>query len=144
MKPNNWLYIRLGLIIASASLCLWRGPVSAHAEPPIDTHAIAIGLLFGIFGLQFVLAMQFINKRSPESWQLPSWKTNPFQFKQPIQFFHFGAWLFIASSFVTTLLTWLRNPKFILDALMPLFIGIGLLLGVQLSRFLFRSKYRAV
>jgi len=85
-----------------------------------------------------------MNKKSAESWEHPSWNENPFQMKQPIQFFHLGAWLFITSSIVSVLLTWSKSSKYILDALMPLFIGVGLLIGVHLSRLLFRRKFRNV
>ncbi len=144
MKMNKWLLIRLGLIAVSAAAYSIQGAVSAHAEPAIDLSALIIGLFFGIIGLQFVLAIQFVNKKSAGVWEPPSWSENPFQIKQPIQFFHLGAWLFIVSSLVSVIQTWFKNPKFILDALMPLFIGVGLLIGVQLSRALFRRKFRSV
>lgn len=144
MKKKKWLFVRLGLIAASSAACAIQGPVSAHAEPPIDMSALLMGLFFGIIGLQFVLAIQFINKKSAEIWEQPSWSENPFQMKHPIQFFHLGAWLFIASPFVTILQTWLKSPKFILDALMPLVIGVGLLTSVHLSRLFFRRKFRTV
>jgi hypothetical protein len=143
MKTKKWIFVRIGLIAASVVLCLIRGPVSANAEPPIDMSALVMGLIFGIIGLQFVLAIQFINKKSDEYWKDPSWSENPFQMKQPIQFFHLGAWLFMTSSIVSALLTWLKSPKFILEALMPLFIGVGLLIGAHLSRVLFRRKFES-
>jgi len=144
MKRNKWLLIRIGLIAVSVAAYAIQGPVSAHAEPPIDMSALVIGFIFGIIGLQFVLAIQFVNKKSAEVWEPPSWSENPFQFKQPIQFFHLGAWLFIASSLASVMQTWFKNPKFILDACMPLVIGVGLLTGVHLSRALFRRKFRSV
>jgi tellurite resistance protein TehA-like permease len=122
MKTNKWFLIRLGLIAVSAAAYAIQGPVSVHAEPPIDLSALVMGLFFGIIGLQFVLTIQFVNKKSAEVWKPPSWSENPFQFKQPIQFFHLGAWLFIASSLVCVIQTWFKSPKFIFDALMPLVI----------------------
>ena len=144
MKSNKWLYVRLVLLFASAFFCLFGGPVKEHASPPIDLSALVMGFFSGILGLQFVLAIQFINKKSAEIWEHPSWNENPFQMKQPIQFFHLGAWLFISSSFISVLLTWFNSPEFILDALMPLVIGVGLLIGVQLSQLLFRRKFKVV
>lgn len=144
MKTNKWLLVRLGLIVAATVLYATRGPVTSHAEPPIDVSALVIGFIFGIIGLQFVLAIQFVNKKSDMCWEYPSWNENPFQMKQPIQFFHLGAWLFIISSLVSVIQTWLKKPSFILDALMPLVIGVGLLIGVHLSRVLYRKKFRSV
>jgi hypothetical protein len=144
MKTNKWFFVRIGLIVASALLYLIRGPVLAHAEPPIDMSALVIGLFFGVAGLQFVLAIQFVNKKSDEIWKYPSWSENPFQLKQPIQFFHLGAWLLMTSATVSALLTWFKRPEFLFDALMPLFIGVGLFIGVHLSRFLYRRKFESV
>jgi hypothetical protein len=144
MERKKWLYVRLGLVVGSAILYVIQGPVSEHATPPIDISALVVGLFFGILGLQFVLAIQSMNKKSAEIWKYPSWSENPFQLKQPIQFFHLGAWLFIVSSTISVLLTWFKSPKFILDALMPLFIGVGVLIGVHLSRVLFRRKFESV
>lgn len=144
MKTKKWIFVRVGLIVASTALYMINGPVSAHAEPPIDLSDLVMGLFFGIIGLQFVLTIQFMNKKSAEVWEPPSWSENPFQFKQPIQFFHLGAWLFIVGSLVSAMQTWFKNPQYILDALMPLVIGVGLLIGVHLSRALFRRKFRSV
>jgi len=144
MKNNKWLFIRFGLLVASAVMYSMLGPLTEHASPPIGISALMAGFIFGIIGLQFVLAIQFKNRFSAEVWAPPSWNTNPFQMKQPIQCFHLGAWLFITSSFITVLLTWIKSPKYILDALMPLAIGVGLLIGVHLARLLFRSKFKTV
>lgn len=144
MKRNKWLFLRVALVAGSAILFILQGPVSEHATPPINACDLLIGLFFGIFGLQFVLAIQFMNKKYAESWEPPSWSENPFQTKQPIQFFHLGAWVCLGSSVVSVLQTWFNSPKFILDALMPLFIGVGLWIGVHLSRVLFRRKLENV
>lgn len=142
MKNNKWPIVRLGFIIASALIYALRGPLTDHASPPIDTTALIVGFIFGIIGLQFILAIQFKNKNSAEIWETPSWSKNPFQMKQPIHCFHLGAWLFISSSLITSLLTWFKSPQYLLDALMPLVIGIGLLIGVHLSRLLFKRKFQ--
>jgi len=36
MKMKKWLFVRIGLIAASAIAYAIQGPVSAHAAPPID------------------------------------------------------------------------------------------------------------
>ncbi|MDD2319940.1 MAG: hypothetical protein PHO83_07820 [Geobacteraceae bacterium] len=139
---NKWLYTRLGVLAVSVAVSVWAGPVTAHAKPPIDVKMLIMGFLLGLLGLQILLVLQFINKKSGEFWRRPSWYEKPFQFKQPIQFFHLGAWLLITSSIVTASITWQRNPEFTLDAIMPLVVGIGMLSGVYLSQVIFKSKYQ--
>lgn len=138
---KKWLYIRLGIVAASVAFSAWAGPVTAHSDPPAGLRQLVFGFLFGIAGMMILLALQFLNKRSPESWQRPSWYEKPFQFKQPLQFLHLGAWLLIISSLVTASMTWHEHAEFVLDALMPLVVGIGMMLGVYLAPVIFRSKY---
>ncbi len=141
---NKWTYIRVALIVISVITILWQGPTSSHASPPIDSTALIIAILFGIFGLQFVLAIQAVNKRSATTWKTASWVENPFTLKQPVQFFHFGGWLFVVSSLVSVALTWFQKPEYILDSLMPFCFGLGILGGVHLSTVIFRRKFEPV
>ena len=129
----------IGIILA-----LWQGPTSSHALPQIDGKTLIIALVFGVLGLQFVLGIQALNKKSAKVWSPPSWKENPFSFKQPLQFFHFGGWFFVVSSLISAVLTWLGKPEFILDSLMPFCFGIGIIGGVHVSRLLFKNKFKAV
>lgn len=138
---KKWLYIRLGIVAASAAVSAFAGPATAHSNPPVGLRQLVFGFLFGVAGMLVLMALQFINKRSPESWQRPSWYEKPFQFKQPLQFLHLGAWLLITSSLVTASMTWHEHPEFTLDALMPLVIGIGMMLGVYLAPVIFKRKY---
>jgi len=143
INMKKWLYIRLGIVAASAAFSALAGPVTAHSDPPVGLRQLVFGFLFGIAGMLVLLALQFLNKRSPESWQRPTWHEKPFQFKQPLQFLHLGAWILIMSSLVTASMTWHNYPEFTLDALMPLVIGIGMMLGVYLAPVVFRSKYKS-
>lgn len=141
---NKWTFIRVGLIVVGIVLTLWQGPTSSHASPQIDGKALIIALIFGVLGLQFVLGLQVLNKKSDEVWSLPSWKENPFSSKQPLQFFHLGGWFFVVSSFMSVVLTWSQKPEYILDSLMPFCFGAGIIGGVHFARFLFRKKFKAV
>jgi uncharacterized membrane protein YfcA len=140
----KWLYIRIALLIAGGLLSLWTGPLSSHAEPPLDLKALIIIFIFGIVGPQFLLGIQSFNKWSAEIWLKPSWLINPFSLKQPAQIFHFGAWFCIISGSITSLLTWYKSPEYILDSFIALFFGFGLLVGIHVSRQLFKRKYEAV
>jgi hypothetical protein len=63
---NKWLYIRIALLLASGLLSLWNGPLSSHAEPPLDAKSLLLIFGFGIIGIQFLLSVQFINKFSSD------------------------------------------------------------------------------
>lgn len=138
---NKWIYIKSGIIITGVLITLWNGPIREHANPPINPTALIIAIIFGIVGLQFIILIQSLNKRSASTWLKPSWASNPFSMKQPIQFFHFGSWIFIITSTLSALQTWYEFPQYVLDSLMPLCFGIGIILGVHVSTMVFRHKF---
>ncbi len=141
---TKWALVRVGFIFVGVVLGAWRGPTLDHATPPIDGKALILTFIAGALGLQFLLSFQALNKKSSEVWRKPSWKENPFSLRQPVQFFHLAGWFFVVSPLVTVALTWLNKPENILDALMPFFVGIGILCGVQLSKVIYRRKYNPV
>jgi len=141
---TKWTVVRGGLIVVGVALALWRGPTSDHATPPIDGTALILAFVGGVLGLQFLLAFQALNKKSSAVWRRPSWKENPFSLTQPVQFFHLAGWFFLVPPLVTVALTWLNKPEYVLDALMPFCVGIGILCGVQLSKVLYSKKYKPV
>lgn len=57
-----------------------------------------MAFLFGVIGLQFIIGLQAFNSMSAKTWSRPNWKHNPFNFKQPLQFSHFGGWFMLAGS----------------------------------------------
>ncbi|MBL7048560.1 MAG: hypothetical protein ISR96_03395 [Nitrospira sp.] len=138
---NKWIYIKGAIIIIVMLITLWTGPIKEHADPPINVSALVIAVIFGILGLQFILMIQALNKKSAPTWHRSAWEGNPFSMKQPVHFFHFASWIFIISSTISALQTWFKYPKFILDSLMPLCLGIGILLGVHLSTIVFKHKF---
>ncbi len=141
---TKWTLVRFAIIFAGVVLAVWQGPTTNHAKPPIDCEALILAFVFGVLGLQFILALQAVNKKSSVVWSTPSWKENPFSLKQPIQFFYLAGWFFVVPPFVTVVLTWLNKPEYILDSLMPFFFGIGILCGVQLSKIIYKRKYKPV
>lgn len=140
----NWLYIRLVLISASVLLSIAGGPLHAHAQPPITLSMLAIPFIFGIIFLQFVSVIRFFDKSSEKYWTRPSWHQNPFNFSQPLQFFHFGGWWMLMTSIPTAVLTLSQVNQYILDSLMPVFFGLGIIIGTQLSTLVFKSKFENV
>jgi hypothetical protein len=88
-----------------------------------------------------VLGIQRVNPRSARVWHRPLWDSNPFNFKDPLQFFQLGAFVFLADA-VVTLIRWMfSSVPFYLELLVPPAMGLGILLGSRLTRLVFRSKF---
>jgi len=78
---------------------------------------------------------------SARTWHRPSWTTNLFNFREPIQFFYFGAFVSTAQGVVILCRIAVTGAPFYVEALVPLAMGLGIWLGVQLAVALFRSKF---
>ncbi len=115
--------------------------MTIHATPPITKDILIVPLIFGIFAIQFILGIQTLNKSSDTSWKKPQWNSNFLNLRQPAQFFHFGAWFLIISTIPMLTLTFIQSREYFLDAMMPFIFGIGTLLGVILSTYIFKNKY---
>lgn len=137
---NTWLYFRVGAILLVAIAGCFV-PLGAHAAPPIDWDALFI--IFGAcaIGLPLVLGVQRFNPQSAKVWSRPSWMANPLNFRDPIQFFHFGAYLSIAQGLVVLIRMVLTSVPFYVEALVPLAMGLGILLGIRITLGLFASKF---
>jgi hypothetical protein len=91
-------------------------------------------------GLLVVLGLQVINPRSAKLWFHPSWRLNPFNFRQPLQFFHLAAYACFAQALVVLARLAVSQVSFYVEALVPAVMAIGILLGLQLVTLVFRAK----
>jgi len=91
-------------------------------------------------GLLFVISLQPLNRRTDRQWAIPAWAQNPFNIKQPLQFFHFAAFFFLATGFASVARLIITGPEYLYESLVPLAVGAGLLIGLYLSTVLYRSR----
>lgn len=142
MTNDRWLWTRLIAlgVVALASPFLYN---DIHAEFENQTPSwgfIAAMLGFGVAAVLFPLAIQTSTTVADEAWSKPSWRANPFDWRQPVQSFHFGGWLFVVlgiSTAIYALAIASRNFMFVL----PLSVGVGVLLGVKFAVVAFRRKF---
>lgn len=106
---------------------------------PMELGVIGI---FSLLSLQFVIGMQAFKRWSAPVWEVPSWVRNPFNFREPVQFFHFAAWFMILSFLPVGILMVLEMPDHRYVAAAPIVMGVSMLAGVHLARFVFRKKFR--
>jgi hypothetical protein len=88
----------------------------------------------------FVVGLQAVNPWSASVWRRPSWCLNPFQAKEPLQFFHLGAFHFMAGGVVGLAAALFRGPAGVPLAVSLIAIGCGIWLGVRLCMVVFRRK----
>jgi len=134
-----WTSIRLALVLLAAAMAFFV-PLGPEATPPIAwPHLIWMYLACPVL-LLFVVGMQVRNPRSASVWRHPSWALNPFSLREPLQFFHFAGFVFIANGIgAIARLAFARAPLQV-DAMLSLVMGLGVLTGVALCVVVFRSK----
>jgi hypothetical protein len=136
---RTWVIVRWAIIVASAVGALFT-PLRPQALPPIDWGSLSAIFLFCIVGMVFVLGLQVFNPHSAKEWLRPSWQLNPFNFHQPLQFFHLGAYVCLASGLVVLARLAILQVPFYVEALVPVAMAVGVLLGIQLVTLVFRAK----
>ncbi len=137
---SKWKLLRIGLIVFVAVSSLFT-PLEPQAKPPIGWAELGAIFIFIPLGLLFVIGIQAVNPLSAKVWRKPDWNLNPFNLRDPVQFFYFGAFLMLAQGIVTLCRFPFSNASFYPESLIPLVMGVGMLLSVQIIMFAFRSKY---
>ena len=140
MKVNKWFCIRMTLVLAGGYSGLSITSPDVVASSNVDWEACLIIVLFAPLALLLVVGIQAINPCSAKVCRKPSWTINPFLFKEPLQFFHLGAYHFMAGGIVGSLSLFYRGTEAAPLAMLMLSIGAGVWLGVQLCILIFRKK----
>lgn len=138
--PFKWNWFRLSVVCFGAIHGLFYIDTYQTDVFPIGFIQIFIIFLFTPFSLILIIGLQFLNKRASEIWKIPSWFLNPFNFKQPLQFFHFAAFFFVAIGVSSSISLIWKGFNCVFQAVLPLSIGIGLLIGIHLCLLIFKRK----
>jgi hypothetical protein len=134
-----WLIVRWILIVASA-VSAFLVPLGAQAKPPIGWGELLLILAFCPIGLLFVFWVQANNPRSAKLWLRPSWQLNPFNFRQPLQFFHLSVYAFLSMGLVMLVRLAVSQVPFYVEVLAPIVMAVGILFGLQLVMLVFAAK----
>ena len=141
LERVNWLYVRLAIIAIGVVSQFFASSNENQEAPEVIWTFVPVGFIFGVVGLQFIIGLQAFNPMSAKNWLRPSWQHNPFNFKQPLQFFHFGGWFMLASSlpYLPEVIEGNQESMFLAATLAS--FGLGMLLGVRLSVLIYRRKF---
>jgi hypothetical protein len=136
---KTWFIVRLTLVAVSflegAFLDL---PLAPSEEVSRQSLVFIFG--FGVVGMLFIIGLQRFNPRSAPTWRYPSWYINPFLLREPLQFFHLGAFIMFAVVAGGALRAVVSGQQLQFPLLLPLVFGISVLVGVYACTFVFRGK----
>ncbi|MBR9813548.1 hypothetical protein GYB61_06795 [bacterium] len=138
---NLWVCVRLGIVLATAVTSFFV-PLEAQAAPHIGWPSLSAISAFCCVAIVLVIGLQALNPLSAKVWRVPAWHRNPFNFRDPGQFFHLGAFVFLAQGVVMLVRFVFSSVAFYPELLLPLAIGGSVLIGLSLVSVVFRFKYR--
>jgi hypothetical protein len=137
---NIWVWLRVAAILLVAIGACFT-PLESRFKPPLDWLTLLGIFVFIPIALVLVIGFQRLNPRSAKVWQHPAWSTNPFNFRDPIQFFYLGALLSVAQGVVAILRVFIASVPLYPEAFVPLTMGIGTWLGVKIVVLLNPAKF---
>lgn len=138
---KKWTIIKIALLIVFLIVGIVEGPATQQSVPPMTLLGLLMIFLGLIVGLQFIIGVQVINPKSDKLWRNPSWEENPFQLKQPLQFFHFVGFSSICFGISSLIIFGVTQKGYIYETLIPLVMGIGIILGIFVCKLLFKKKF---
>jgi hypothetical protein len=142
MRHSKWFWIRVVLTVLGglSGVSIVSPETIKSSSADLDWTATLVIFLFAVVGTLFLLAIQALNPYSAEIWHKASWEVNPFLFREPLQFFHCGAYCFIACGLVACAILVYRGDDGFPLGVSLLALGAGLRLAVALSACVFRRK----
>lgn len=124
-----WLYVRLAVILVVLAIGCFT-PLRPHAWLPITWVTLFVVVGVCAVGLPLLLGV----RGSRPLGAKPSWTSNPLNLRDPVQFFHLGAYLSIAQGVGGVVRMLLNSVPLYAEALVPLALGGGILLGIKIAQ----------
>jgi len=141
MSPRAWLVVRLLFV----GFWAFSGITSDFPTLPASqlTGPIVFAIVVGAIGARFWVFREYKKKNRTAPWLLPSWFINPFQTRQPFQFFHLGAISFIAFGVTAAIrhAITVGSPNFWPAELFAAAFGLGILGGIWLTTNTHRGRF---
>lgn|SRR5690554_2031716 len=137
---NKWICIRVALVLM-VSVASMVNPFATEDIASFDWLSLLVIFTVSPIALLLVIGIQAFNSQSQKVWLKPSWSLNPFNFGDPLQFFHLGGYIMLAQGLVTLLQGLVSSSQINPLVLAPAAMGLGTLIGVHLAVFVYRRKY---
>lgn len=137
LRMNPWLIVRVALVLSAFLRTTFARGVVPMEE--VDHFPPLLILVFAFVGMLFIVGIQRLNPYTSR-WRYPSWRINPFMFREPLQFFHLGGFFFLASAAGMLVNGAVTGRAVSTGTFVFLAFGVGILGGVHACTVLHRGK----
>jgi hypothetical protein len=110
----------------------------------VSAIVILLPLLFSPPAIVMVISVQSINPFQNRQWTLPDWDSNFLNLRNPLHFFHAGAFFIAFSSIGTILASFFSDLSYLIAGLGGLSGSAGMLIGVKLCTKICSKKFQSV
>jgi hypothetical protein len=134
-----WVYVKSAVVAAALVEGFFEG--GGVLDPGLPLGYFATGVFaFGVVGMLLVIGIQYLNPRSDAAWTYPQWAVNPLRTGQPLQFFYFAGYFFLAGGLGGLLRAMFVKASPLSEPVLATFTGAGVLVGVWSCTRVFRKK----
>lgn len=132
--------MRVAVIASAAAAGYLGGPVQGGMPLRVRPVDLAV-LLVAVAGAVILVTWLRLRRTGANcGWRPVAWRENPLQAGQPLQLFHLGACVLTAGGLAAAAATWRGSPAYLLDALVPVAVGLGGLSGAHLASRLLEAR----
>ncbi|MBW7930456.1 MAG: hypothetical protein H3C57_04010 [Gammaproteobacteria bacterium] len=139
MSMSNWKIFRMATVAAAFAAGL-MGAQAALVSQRIPWITLFAMFAASIPAMLLIIWLQRINPWSAPAWRFPDWALNPFQLREPLQFFHFTGYLIFAAGLGGIVGGMYGSHAITANNQMLVAIGLGQLAGVYACTIVFRTK----
>lgn len=139
MSMGNWKIFRMSTVAAAFAAGL-MGSQATLLSQRIPWLTLFVMFAASIPAMLLIVWLQRINPWSAPTWQFPDWALNPFQLREPLQFFHFTGYLIFAAGLGGIVGGMYGSNAITANNQMLVAIGLGQLAGVYACTIVFRAK----
>jgi len=139
MSMNNWKMFRMSAVAVAFAAGL-MGAQATLVSQRIPWIILLAMFAASIPAMLLIIWLQRINPWTAATWQFPDWALNPFQLREPLQFFHFTGYLIFAAGLGGIVGGMYGSHAITANNQMLVAIGLGQLAGVYACTIVFRTK----
>lgn len=149
---SAWKIARIILIVASFASGVVEGLYVPGAIFQDLYHnfgilGVALLLLFPVVfvpvAMLFVIGVQFVNPFTSPKWKAPTWNSNFLNLRDPLHFFHLGAFLGVSGAAGLLVCSPFAGLWVFLAGVSCLTASVSLLLSIRLCMKVYASKFEA-
>jgi hypothetical protein len=129
----RWLIVLIGITISIIGVFSQKSCFKQDYEIKMELKDLFLIFIFTIFGVLFVLNLLRNNSKRVKNWKKPSWDANPFNLKNPLDFFHLCGYFIFFNAVAEILGNILKFHSISVEILGMFVMGMSVLSALKIA-----------